>query len=580
MLVNSVVAACLATAYVLVLILLLNPAMPLQREAIVPLVVSVGIFYGVQLTVVFYVLLLLRQFLARFVFSPAWVSVGALVWLTAMSSAAGAALMWRNMRTFGNVLDPETGMALDRSVIVLIATTILCLVVAWLRQRFPERRNIWAALLVLVASGSVVLPLLMRGAGTHAGLEARSIDAPVEVAASDVTAKVIVVAVDAASLDFITRSTAEGRLPNFGRILDAGAVRHLATIHPTSAEAVWAAVATGKLPQKNGVRSAGIYQVSNGGGRIQLLPDYCFAYRLVRFGFLVEQPHSSATFQTRTLWSILGTSGFSVGVVAWPLMQPAPEVRGYVVSDSYHRTALAKSPPVDPETVYPLESKSEALAALEQATANAAPVVPASSDDQAVADPRQEAPARIDRIYDRIARTLALARPAQVTVTRYQSLDTIGHYFLRFATPSEFGDVSESERQRLGAVLDRQYGVIDESIGRAMAALGPDDLLLVVSGFGMEPLGPGKRLIERLIGDPDISGTHEAAPDGFLLAYGSAVASGRQQQRASVVDITPTILYFLGLPIGRDMDGYARTDLFQQAFTQEHPIAFIPTYDR
>jgi len=580
MLVNSVVAACLATAYVLVLILLLNPAMPLQREAIVPLVVSVGIFYGVQLTVVFYVLLLLRQFLARFVFSPAWVSVGALVWLTAMSSAAGAALMWRNMRTFGNVLDPETGMALDRSVIVLIATTILCLVVAWLRQRFPERRNIWAALLVLVASGSVVLPLLMRGAGTHAGLEARSIDAPVEVAASDVTAKVIVVAVDAASLDFITRSTAEGRLPNFGRILDAGAVRHLATIHPTSAEAVWAAVATGKLPQKNGVRSAGIYQVSNGGGRIQLLPDYCFAYRLVRFGFLVEQPHSSATFQTRTLWSILGTSGFSVGVVAWPLMQPAPEVRGYVVSDSYHRTALAKSPPVDPETVYPLESKSEALAALEQATANAAPVVPASSDDQAVADPRQEAPARIDRIYDRIARTLALARPAQVTVTRYQSLDTIGHYFLRYATPSEFGDVSESERQRLGAVLDRQYGVIDESIGRAMAALGPDDLLLVVSGFGMEPLGPGKRLIERLIGDPDISGTHEAAPDGFLLAYGSAVASGRQQQRASVVDITPTILYFLGLPIGRDMDGYARTDLFQQAFTQEHPIAFIPTYDR
>jgi len=580
MLVNSVVAACLATAYVLVLILLLNPAMPLQRGAIVPLVVSVGLFYGVQLTVVFYVLLLLRQFLARFVFSPAWVSVGALVWLTAMSSAAGAALMWRNMTTFGNVLDPETGLALSRSVIVLVTTTILCLVVAWLRQRLPEQRNVWAALLVLAAAGSVVLPLLLRGVGTRAVLEARSIDAPVELAASDVTAKVIVVAIDAASLDFITRSTAEGRLPNFGRILDAGAVRHLATIHPTSAEAVWAAVATGKLPQKNGVRSAGIYQVSNGGGSIQLLPDYCFAYRLVKVGFLVEQPHSSATFQTRTLWSILGTSGFSVGVVAWPLMQPAPEVRGYVVSDSYHRTAQAKSAPVDPETVYPPESNSEALAALEQATTDTAPAVPASSSDQAIADPHQEAPARIDRIYDRIARALAQVRPAQVTVTRYQSLDTIGHYFLRYATPSEFGDVSESERQRLGAVLDRQYGVIDESIGRAMAALGPDDLLLVVSGFGMEPLGPGKRLIERLIGDPDISGTHEAAPDGFLLAYGSAVASGRQQQRASVVDIAPTILYFLGLPIGRDMDGYARTDLFQQAFTQDHPIAFIPTYDR
>ena len=59
-----------------------------------------------------------------------------------------------------------------------------------------------------------------------------------------------------------------------------------------------------------------------------------------------------------------------------------------------------------------------------------------------------------------------------------------------------------------------------------------------------------------------------------------AVARGRQEARASVVDVVPTILYFLGLPLGRDMDGYARTDLFQRSFTDERPIAFIPTYDR
>ena len=117
-------------------------------------------------------------------------------------------------------------------------------------------------------------------------------------------------------------------------------------------------------------------------------------------------------------------------------------------------------------------------------------------------------------------------------------------------------------------------------IGRAIASLGPDDLLLVVSGYGMEPLGFGKRLIERFIGDPEISGTHEAAPDGFLMAYGASVAKGRQQARASVVDIVPTILYFLGLPIGRDMDGYARTDLFQPSFSEERLMTFIPTYDR
>ena len=64
------------------------------------------------------------------------------------------------------------------------------------------------------------------------------------------------------------------------------------------------------------------------------------------------------------------------------------------------------------------------------------------------------------------------------------------------------------------------------------------------------------------------------------MAYGASVAEVRQLRRASIVDVVPTVLYFLGLPIGRDMDGYARTDLFQPAFTDERPITFIPTYER
>jgi len=96
----------------------------------------------------------------------------------------------------------------------------------------------------------------------------------------------------------------------------------------------------------------------------------------------------------------------------------------------------------------------------------------------------------------------------------------------------------------------------------------------------MEPLGFGKRMLEKMIGDPDLSGTHEGAPDGFLMAYGGSVARTRLLPRGSVVDVVPTLLYFMGLPIGRDMDGYARTDLFQRAFTDEQPITFIPTYDR
>ena len=95
----------------------------------------------------------------------------------------------------------------------------------------------------------------------------------------------------------------------------------------------------------------------------------------------------------------------------------------------------------------------------------------------------------------------------------------------------------------------------------------------------MEPMSPGKRVLELIAGNPQISGTHEPAPDGFILAFGSSVAPGRKP-RASLVDLAPTILYFLGLPVGRDMDGFARIDLFKPAFTSDKPVTYIPSYGR
>src|SRR4029079_6009785 len=75
MLSNCVVAGCLATAYVLALSLRLNPTLPLQPARLVPLVASVGLFYAVNLTVGFYMVLVLREFLGGGRFLPAWVRV-------------------------------------------------------------------------------------------------------------------------------------------------------------------------------------------------------------------------------------------------------------------------------------------------------------------------------------------------------------------------------------------------------------------------------------------------------------------------------------------------------------------------
>jgi hypothetical protein len=574
MLSNSLVAAVLGAGYLLVLVLQLNPTLPLHPVRLLPLALTAGVFYAAHLTLIFYVSLVVRQLVAREVFSPAWTSVAVLSWLGASAAAAGAALMWANLRTFTLVLPDDSVDQMVRGMLALIASACLFIVVGQLRAQFPSRRRVCAALLVIVAAGSIAGPLALRGRGRARTLEARPADTPVEAAPADRPSKVTIIAIDAASLELITGAAADGRLPNFGRVLDAGAVMHLATIHPTSAEAVWTAVATGKLPQKNGVRSAAIYEFPGGGEPLQLLPDYCFAHALVRFGLLAEVPHTSAAVRTRPLWSILSALGIPVGVVGWPLTQPATAVQGYLVSDAYPRLSATPSAIDDASSVYPPELKLEVARALDTAL----PDSPAAATDGR--DGVNEGPGRIDRTFDHIARSLAADHPARVNVVRYSSLDAIGHYYLRYAMPSAFGDVTDEERRRFGAVLESHYAFIDAAIGRAIDSLEGDDLLLVVSGYGMEPLGFGKRLLEMTIGDPDLSGTHEGAPDGFLMAYGATVSRARLLPRGSVVDVVPTLLYFLGLPIGRDMDGYARTDVFQRGYTDERPITFIPTYDR
>ena len=370
-----------------------------------PLALTVGVFYAAHLTVIFYVWLVLRQVFARELFSPAWTSVAVLSSLGAAAAAAGAALMWANLRTFTLVLPDDSVNEIARGMLALIASACLFVVVGQLRAQFPHQRRVWALLLVLVAAG------VHRRAAQAAGPRARPgpRNAPARrrsrAATTERPSRVTILAIDAGSLDLITAAAADGRLPNFGRVLDAGAVMHLATIHPTSAEAVWTAVATGKLPQKNGVRSAAVYDLSGGGEPLQLLPDYCFAHALVRFGLVAEVPHTSAALRTRPFWSILTALGIPVGVVGWPLTQPASAVRGYLVSDAYPRLAATPSAIDDSSSVYPPEMKRKRRSAFESVAAEAA------GDVHAAPGSSGDGPARTDRTFDRIARTLEPAHP-------------------------------------------------------------------------------------------------------------------------------------------------------------------------
>jgi predicted AlkP superfamily phosphohydrolase/phosphomutase len=330
----------------------------------------------------------------------------------------------------------------------------------------------------------------------------------------------------------------------------------------------------------NGIRAAVLYRAP-GGILLTMLPDYCFAQALVRFGILVEEPHTVADLSARPIWSILSDLGVRVGVIGWPLTHPAPEVNGFLISDAFHHSSQQAGAD-ESNAIWPPELLVDASAAL-AVPAAPDPVSLVSSlgapqprnDYDAARDP---APVVADRVHLQLLNALG-ARAPRFLAARFPGIDAVGHLFLRYADPSAFGDVSDEERRRFGGLLDQYYGFLDALVGRQMEKLDPDDLLLVVSAFGMEPLSPGKRLLEMVVGNTQISGTHERAPDGFVLAFGSSVAPGRPA-RASLVDVTPTVLYFLGLPVGADMEGLARTDIFKQTFTAENPVTFIPSYGR
>jgi predicted AlkP superfamily phosphohydrolase/phosphomutase len=579
MLSNSVIASGVASGYLTTLFLQLNPAVSIEPSTLIPLATVLAVAYGANLTVVFYALIVLRQILAVEVLSPGWLSVRLLSWLCTIAAAAGAGLMWLNLLGFGDVLDRETR---DRMFLGATLVTAACVAFFILGLAHLGRRGgrLSATILSLAMLLSVVTPIMARGPARQPPLPSNPA-MPGQIEPASIDRRVTVLMLDGASLEFITPEIAAGRLPNIGRIFDQGSVSYMATLRPTQAEPVWSAIATGRYPISNGIRSAAIYRAL-GGTPIQLLPDYCFAQALVTFGFFTDEAQTADHLRTRPIWSILADRGARVGVIGWPLTQPAPSVNGFVVSDTFHRLSEPEMNLDQIPSVWPQAFLANARLAM-QTAADPDPVAlvstmgaPQPMDDYDVRSDR--APVVADRVHLQLLAAVG-ADPPQFLAVRFPGIDAVGHRFLRYADPSAFGDVSVEESQRFGRVLQQYYGFLDTVIGREMARLGPNDLLLVVSAFGMEPMSPGKRVLEMVAGNPLISGTHERAPDGFVLAFGGPVAPGRPV-RASVVDLAPTILYFLGLPVARDMDGFARIDLFTPAFTSDKPVTYIPSYGR
>lgn len=63
-----------------------------------------------------------------------------------------------------------------------------------------------------------------------------------------------------------------------------------------------------------------------------------------------------------------------------------------------------------------------------------------------------------------------------------------------------------------------------------------------------------------------LSGVHRM--DGIILAQGPHIRCNALVEGAGIIDVAPTVLYALGMPIPSDMDGKPLTALFESAYTQ------------
>ena len=239
---------------------------------------------------------------------------------------------------------------------------------------------------------------------------------------------------DGASLDIISPAVAAGRLPNFGRLLDDGASMHLATTRPTQPEPVWSSVVTGKWPAQHGIRGAAVYRPFLKGPAIHVLPDLLFTQALVRFGFLVEEPHSSASLRATPLWRILSSQGLTTGVIGLPLTHPAEPLLGFMVSDRFHRR-LDPAVELDPRpAVYPDGMDDLALTALRR-DATLPPARPARME---LLPETGESGSDViaDQLHHDLATHFGTERGIRVLVVRYAGLDAVAHYYLRYARPT------------------------------------------------------------------------------------------------------------------------------------------------
>lgn len=269
------------------------------------------------------------------------------------------------------------------------------------------------------------------------------------------TVKLLIVGLDAATLDLINPWIEEGKLPNIARLMSAGVSGRLASILPPVTPPAWTSFMTGKNPGKHGI-----------------------------FEFM-EMPSDSYTLhyldatsrRAKTVWRMLNDAGYTVGTLNIPFTYPPEHLDGFQVSGM-------STPSEESPFVYPPELRRELEGCLGKLRLDPRFLGFMSTDSrrrQVIDDMK-----KLDDQWLRASLYLIEKHPADVMMFTFMSIDTVQHHFWQFMDPAHhYHDASVA--LEFGDAIFRVYQWLDQAVARILEKIPHDTPVLVVSDHGGGP---------------------------------------------------------------------------------------------
>ncbi len=356
--------------------------------------------------------------------------------------------------------------------------------------------------------------------------------------------RILLIGLDGADWKVLDPLMERGEMPNLRRLVQEGVKARMKALSPMLSPILWTSMATGKVPEKHGI--VDFLAVDSRTGR--------------------EMPVTSTMRKARAFWEIFSGRGITVGTVGWWATWPAERVLGFQVSD---RVAYQ---------LFGGQASGEALRGRtwpEGLILSLAPEIRVASrragDDLTgllgrEADPGNEDESALRQIlvstrtYHHAALRLLKEYRPRVTTVYYEGIDTVSHLFMRYAPPRLPG-VRPEAVERWGAVVERFCKLQDKLLGELLEAAGAGTTVMVVSDHGFKS-GSTRPQTDPRIGVGMAADWHRKF--GIFAVAGPGIRKGGALSDVSILDVTPTLLELMGLPVGEDMDGRVVTALLEE----------------